>query len=156
MIKLEMGERSRESAQKRETPRVIADAMHREGVARPLTFSWSGCSITRTEPCTTGCQHHTSVNSESKQSDARDVHSQGVFKVFDKSLAPVQWVSQYCRSEVAQLGKTLTLLSTSWVRRIVFAQEFAPSAGGEALKTVVKKRQDFGSTEGCAQKDSVE
>jgi len=93
MIKLEMGERSRESAQKRETPRVIADAMHREGVARPLTFSWSGCSITRTEPCTTGCQHHTSVNSESKQSDARDVHSQGVFNVFDKSLAPVQWVS---------------------------------------------------------------
>jgi len=93
MIKLEMGERSRESAQKRETPRVIADAMHRKGVARPLTFSWSGCSITRTEPCTTGCQHHTSVNSESKKSDARDVHSQGVFNVFDKSLAPVQWVS---------------------------------------------------------------
>ena len=27
---------------------------------------------------------------------------------------------------------------------------------GEALKTVVKKRQDFGNTEGCAQKDSVE
>jgi len=42
------------------------------------------------------------------------------------------------------------------VRRIVFAQELAPSVGGEALKTVVKKRQDFGSTEGCAQKDSVD
>ena len=41
------------------------------------------------------------------------------------------------------------------MRRIVFAQEFAPSVGGETLKTVVKKRQDFGSTEGCAQKDSV-
>ena len=32
-IKLEMGEKSRESAQKRETPRVIADAMRRGGVA---------------------------------------------------------------------------------------------------------------------------
>ena len=32
-IKLEMGERSGESAQKRETPRVIADAMHRRWVA---------------------------------------------------------------------------------------------------------------------------
>jgi len=42
------------------------------------------------------------------------------------------------------------------VRRIVFAQKLSPSVGGEALKTVVKKRQDFGSTEGCAQKDSVE
>jgi len=28
--------------------------------------------------------------------------------------------------------------------------------GREALKTVVKKLQDFGSTEACAQKDSVE
>jgi len=42
------------------------------------------------------------------------------------------------------------------VRRIVFAQKLAPSVVGETLKTVVKKRQDFGSTEGCAQKDSVE
>jgi len=42
------------------------------------------------------------------------------------------------------------------VRRIVFTQELAPSVRGEALKTVEKKRQDFGSTEGCAQKDSVE
>jgi len=57
---------------------------------------------------------------------------------------------------VAQLGKTLTLLAPSWVRRIVFAQKFTPIVGGEALKTVVKKRQDFGTTEGCAQKDSVE
>jgi len=28
--------------------------------------------------------------------------------------------------------------------------------GGEAPKTPVKKRQDFGSTEGCEQSDSVE
>jgi len=42
------------------------------------------------------------------------------------------------------------------MRRIVFAPKLAPSVGGEALKTVVKKRQGFGSTEGCAQKDSVE
>jgi len=28
--------------------------------------------------------------------------------------------------------------------------------GGEVLKTVMKTRQDFGNTEGCAQKDSVE
>jgi len=42
------------------------------------------------------------------------------------------------------------------VQRIVFAQKLAPSVGGEALKTVVKKRQDFGSTEGFAQNDSVE
>jgi len=28
--------------------------------------------------------------------------------------------------------------------------------GGEALKKVVKKRQDFANTEGCAQNDSVE
>jgi len=37
-----------------------------------------------------------------------------------------------------------------------FAQKFVPSVGGEALKTVVKTRQDFGKTEGCAQKDSVQ
>jgi len=53
--------------------------------------------------------------------------------------------SQYCRSEVAQHGKPLTLLATTWVRRIVFAQKLAPSVGGEALKKVVKKRQDFGT-----------
>jgi len=64
--------------------------------------------------------------------------------------------SQYCRSEVAQHGKPLTLLATTWVRRIVFAQKLAPSVGGEALKKVVKKRQDFANTEGCAQNDSVE
>ena len=42
------------------------------------------------------------------------------------------------------------------MRRIVFAQELAPSVRGEALKTVEKKRQDFGNMEGCAQEDSVE
>ena len=35
--------------------------------------------------------------------------------------------SYYCHSEVAQHGTTLTLLATSWVRRIVFAQKLAPS-----------------------------
>ena len=119
MIKLEMGERSRESAQKRETPRVIADAMHREGVARPLTFSWSGCSITRTEPCTTGCQHHTSVNSESKQSDARDVHSQGVFNVFDKSLAPVQWVSHTVRVYISVIVCAYVLCATKAISNLL-------------------------------------
>jgi len=37
-----------------------------------------------------------------------------------------------------------------------FAQKLAPSVGGEVLKKVVKRHQDFGSTEGCARNDSVE
>jgi len=35
-------------------------------------------------------------------------------------------------------------------------RKLAPSVGGEALKKVVKRRQDFGNTEGCARNDSVE
>ena len=38
----------------------------------------------------------------------------------------------------------------------LFRTKLAQSVVGEALKTVVKKRQDFGNTEGCAQKESVE